>query len=110
MENLTQRSAFNERVLQVIQESRLGSGKVYVTFKPEAMAEVYKDLLTLERRSIISFDKDEWKVLSLKFSMKTGDWESRQSRTITITLGNKFDVDWFVSLLHKPLEDIEVVS
>ena len=96
-----------QQISQVIQNALLGSGKVNITFKPEATSYIYR-LLYLNRIRAISLNNGD--ALLLKAIAECGYWNREEKRAFTITLVNKSIENLFIDQLHQAIEKIEVVN
>lgn len=91
---------------EAIQQAQQGSGKVEVIFKREAIGDL-NYLFGMVRNGIIELDPGD--EMALMAVAQTGDWEGDHNRTVTITLTNKFDEEWFVGRMRRAVESISAV-
>ena len=87
-----------DQITQAVRAVLDGSRKVKITFKREAIHEVAY-LLGMERSGIIKLDghngNDKMNLMCVPMSR---DWGHDSIRTTVVTLTDRFDENWFVSL------------
>ncbi|NQV13229.1 MAG: hypothetical protein HQ530_02910 [Parcubacteria group bacterium] len=96
-----------EQIEKAVQTALQGSRKVKITFKQEAIGDI-NYLLGMAQGNIVSLGSGVDALLMA--IIQTHNWDNDQNRTLTITLTDTFDEDWFVGRMHPALESIEVAS
>lgn len=102
-----QTKEMHENIKQALQEAMKGSRKMRITFKPEATGYVGY-LLVMDRVGIISLSNEDRMVM--QGVAESSNWHYDRSRTVTVTIGNRFDENMFVGRMRYALEKIEVVN
>jgi len=95
------------QITQAVRVALVGSHKVKVTFRREAIFEV-SYLLGMAKSGIVQLNNGT--ETTLRVVAQSRDWGDDQNRTATVTLMNQFDEDWFVERMYRALEKIEAIS
>lgn len=96
-----------EKMRQTLREALGGSRKIRITFKKEAIPEI-PYLLGMLKSGIIKIDTmDE---ITLRAVINSKKWDGDANRTLTATLTDQFDEDWFVGRMERALESISVAK
>lgn len=100
-------SATLVNITDTVQEALNGSRKVRITFKPSAEKADVTYLLGMKRNGIIAFQNPMDEAVMMAVA-QSGDWEHDDNLTLTITLTETFDADWFIGRMRRCLENIEI--
>lgn len=95
-----------EQILQAVESALLGSGRVKITLKQDAI-DYITCLWIMEHIGIISLEDDD---LIKTISDQSYNWDNEQNRTFMIALTEKFDKDLFMEQMREALDKIEVVA
>lgn len=93
-----------ETILDTIQAALRGSRKIRMTFKQRSISDIAY-LLAMNGKIIKLSTGDEMALLAVRM---TNDWGADRNRTITITLTDNFDENWFVGRMERAVDKIVV--
>lgn len=96
-------------ITDAVQEAKNGSHKVRITFEKSAEKTDVYYLLGMKRNGIIAFQNPMDEAVMMAVA-QSGDWEHDDNRTLTLTLTETFDAEWFIGRMRRCLENIEVVT
>lgn len=96
-----------EQIRQAVWKALEGTHKVKITFKREAIGDIYF-LLAMVSSGIVSLDNnDKTAMMSV---LQSRSWNGDRNRTVLVTLTEKFNQEWFTGRLFRALEKIELVN
>ena len=96
-----------QNIGEVVKTAESGSRKVRITFKKSAEKTDVYYLLGMKRNGIIAFQNPMDEAVMMAVA-QSGDWEFDDNRTLTLTLTETFDADWFIGRMRRCLENIEI--
>lgn len=94
-----------EGIIEAVKKAKGGSGKVRITFRPEATRCVVH-LLAMDRGETIKIDKSD--KIELRRVPRSRRWTNDNSRTTVIKIGRRFNQNDFIEKMMSALESIEV--
>lgn len=81
--------------------------RVKITFDKDCAFDV-NYLIGMVEGGIVKVSQSDYAILLAVSASK--DWGSERNRTVELELTDKFNEDWFVDRLARPLDKIEIVS
>lgn len=86
-----------------------GSRKVRVTFKrEETFAPTYLQAMAMQ--GVIKLENGYADLALIVAIRQSENWERDENRIFTVTLTDKYDENFFVGRMQRPLENIEAVA
>ena len=97
-----------EKIIEAVQQAKIGSRKVRITFKEDVYPNDILSLIAMCSGDHISMSHDS--ELALRVCALMCGWEYDRQRTMVIAFADDFDEGRFIEVIQRNLENIGVAE